>query len=196
MVKARFFPGVTSARYSINGMVVGVLTLSLVACVNIEVEPEPEPEPVSVAPVIEKVVPVETQLIAAFSSQQLTTEVTDRGVVVYIPGVFFTFDNADLSFEAREKIRFFASVVQRDFVVHRQVAVEGHTDSTGDEEFNFGLSKRRAEAAMDELVFSGIDPDRIELGWFGESAPIAPNESLEGRGRNRRVEFIILNPSE
>jgi OOP family OmpA-OmpF porin len=54
------------------------------------------------------------------------------------------------------------------------------------------LSKRRAEAVRDYLVSRGIDPSRINVLFFGQTMPIAPNDTAEGRQQNRRVEMVII----
>jgi OOP family OmpA-OmpF porin len=69
-----------------------------------------------------------------------------------------------------------------------QVDVEGHTDSQGAEDYNQGLSQRRAQAVVDYLVSQhGIDADRLEAKGYGESQPVATNDTEEGRAENRRV---------
>lgn len=68
------------------------------------------------------------------------------------------------------------------------VDIEGHTDSTGPEDYNQKLSQRRAQAVVDLLVNEhGIAPQRLEAKGFGESKPVADNSTLEGRAENRRV---------
>jgi outer membrane protein OmpA-like peptidoglycan-associated protein len=71
------------------------------------------------------------------------------------------------------------------------IRVEGHTDSTGSEEYNMNLSKRRAQAVADLLVQRNVSSARIELVGYGETAPIASNETEAGRQMNRRVEIKI-----
>ena len=71
------------------------------------------------------------------------------------------------------------------------VQLEGHTDSTGPEAYNMGLSVRRAEAVKNHLVENGIDTSRLTTKGFGESNPIAPNDTAKGRAENRRVGFTI-----
>lgn len=69
-----------------------------------------------------------------------------------------------------------------------QVEVEGHTDSTGPEEYNQSLSERRARAVVDLLVNQyGVERDRLRAVGYGESRPVADNDSREGRAQNRRV---------
>ncbi|HEX7037108.1 MAG TPA: OmpA family protein [Pseudomonadales bacterium] len=69
--------------------------------------------------------------------------------------------------------------------------VEGHTDSVGDETYNQQLSERRARAVVEALVNSGIDRDRLTARGYGESRPIASNDTEEGRAQNRRVTVVV-----
>ena len=77
----------------------------------------------------------------------------------------------------------------------RTVAIEGHTDSVGGDDYNLGLSQRRADSVRSNLVSRGVDAARITAMGAGESAPVAGNESAAGRQQNRRVEVIISNPA-
>ncbi|MGI8822305.1 MAG: OmpA family protein [Acidimicrobiia bacterium] len=72
------------------------------------------------------------------------------------------------------------------------VEIAGHTDSVGSDESNLVLSVRRAEAVLAYLVERGEDPDRFVVTGYGESQPVADNDTTEGRARNRRIEFIAL----
>ena len=67
--------------------------------------------------------------------------------------------------------------------------IEGHTDSRGDDDFNLDLSQRRAAAVVDFLVWRGVSRDRLVPIGFGETKPIADNESPAGQATNRRVVF-------
>ena len=71
------------------------------------------------------------------------------------------------------------------------IQVEGHTDSTGSESYNMDLSSRRAEAVKNLLVQKGVEPSRILTIAYGESKPIASNDSDYGRAKNRRVEIKV-----
>jgi OOP family OmpA-OmpF porin len=74
-----------------------------------------------------------------------------------------------------------------------QVKIIGHTDSDGNDAANLELSKRRADAVRDILVKEfGIDESRMQTDGKGETQPIAPNTSVEGKAQNRRVEFIKM----
>ncbi len=74
-----------------------------------------------------------------------------------------------------------------------KIDLQGHTDSTGSAELNLKLSKQRADAVKNELVKRGISADRISAEGFGNSKPVATNETEEGRQKNRRTEFRIKN---
>lgn len=83
-----------------------------------------------------------------------------------------------------------------DFLSENQtvrIRIIGHTDSVGSDESNQRLSEGRAKSVRNEMIRRGIDPSRIEFEGKGEMAPIATNETEEGRAQNRRVEFIILS---
>ena len=75
-----------------------------------------------------------------------------------------------------------------------RMVVEGHTDDVGSDELNLALSQRRAEAAVAWIVANGgIDPSRFEPVGFGETEPVADNESPEGRRINRRIEVRLID---
>lgn len=73
-----------------------------------------------------------------------------------------------------------------------KLKVSGYTDSSGDENFNLALSKKRAAAVKNYLISDGIDASRIEADGYGEANPVADNSTREGRAKNRRVEFEII----
>lgn len=73
-----------------------------------------------------------------------------------------------------------------------KLLLAGHTDSEGSASTNLTLSKKRAEAVKYYLIERGIDPERIQTVYFGESQPIADNDTPEGRQQNRRVEMTVL----
>ena len=71
------------------------------------------------------------------------------------------------------------------------VIVAGHTDSVGTDAYNMKLSKRRAESVRNYLASHGIAGDRIRVEAFGESQPVASNDTADGRAQNRRVELHL-----
>jgi outer membrane protein OmpA-like peptidoglycan-associated protein len=103
--------------------------------------------------------------------------------------VTFDYDSAVVKPGAYSEIDRIANVMRQ--YPDTYIQVEGHTDSTGSEEYNLELSARRAVAVKNLLVQKGVSPSRIETVTFGESRPIATNETEAGRQMNRRVEIKI-----
>ncbi len=107
-----------------------------------------------------------------------------------LEGITFDFDKAVIRASSEPTLQEAGKVMERFTSV--KVRIEGHTDSIGSEEYNQGLSERRAQAVKDYLEQNfKIDPGRIEAVGFGESKPIADNQSEEGRAQNRRIEFVV-----
>ena len=73
------------------------------------------------------------------------------------------------------------------------IEVAGHTDSFGHPAYNMQLSEARAKAVVDYLAKLGLSPDRFISRGYGESRPVASNRTNEGRGKNRRIEFLIID---
>ena len=69
--------------------------------------------------------------------------------------------------------------------------VEGHTDSSGGDEYNLKLSRLRAEAVRSVLVAGGVSPERVESQGYGKTRPVASNATAEGKAQNRRVEIVL-----
>jgi outer membrane protein OmpA-like peptidoglycan-associated protein len=69
--------------------------------------------------------------------------------------------------------------------------IVGHTDATGPDEYNMGLSERRAAAAANDLSAQGVARDRLRSTGRGETEPVAPNDTEADRQKNRRVEVAI-----
>jgi OOP family OmpA-OmpF porin len=103
---------------------------------------------------------------------------------------YFDFDKSFLRPEGKETL----DALVRDMGDLNSVAeitAVGHTDSIGTDEYNQGLSERRASSVREYLVDQGVPADRIETKGMGESQPVATNETPEGRQQNRRVEVTI-----
>jgi OmpA-OmpF porin, OOP family len=131
---------------------------------------------------------VEDQLAA------LQARVTERGIVLTLSDVFFEVDSANLRPEGMQNLAQLAAFLTAH--PDRALAIEGHADSTGTDDYNQGLSERRATAVKAFLASSGVDPSRVFAQGFGERYPIASNDSTDGRARNRRVEMLVMNPGE
>jgi outer membrane protein OmpA-like peptidoglycan-associated protein len=139
------------------------------------------------------------QLQNIFSKLGLQTETSDQGVVVFIPDVYFDYDSANLNAIARERIGKIALIVNDSRVIQRNILVEGHTDSVGSDEFNLGLSMRRAIAVKQRLILGKVSEQRILSKGYGEKYPVALNSNPDGtdnavgRSKNRRVEITVRN---
>lgn len=73
-----------------------------------------------------------------------------------------------------------------------QVQVEGHTDATGSSAYNQRISHERAKAVAEHLTMLGVAPARVTFIGYGETRPIASNDTAEGRAMNRRISFTIV----
>lgn len=113
--------------------------------------------------------------------------VTLETITLYIT---FPLDSAEIGGQYDDDIREIADALESDPDVTTEIA--GHTDSTGAAAYNQELSQRRAEAVADRLTnVYGIDSQRISPVGYGESDPVADNETSDGRAQNRRVEARI-----
>lgn len=111
-------------------------------------------------------------------------------VTASFQNIEFEFDSADLTEDSYPILNQIASIL-KDNPTWGALVVKGHTDSTGPEAYNQGLSERRAAAVKDYLVSQGISSSIMTTEGYGESQPIATNDTREGRQANRRVEFEI-----
>ena len=110
--------------------------------------------------------------------------------VVVLNNVFFDFDKATLKSESFPELnRIVEILMKRNEMV---IEVAGHTDSKGADDYNLGLSKRRAESVVKYFSDKGIKNEKYSVVYFGETKPVESNETVEGRSKNRRVEFTII----
>jgi outer membrane protein OmpA-like peptidoglycan-associated protein len=123
---------------------------------------------------------------------ELNARPTDRGLVVTLGDVLFVSGQADLKGSATGNLNKLAAFLNE--YPSRTVVIEGHTDSVGSEDYNQGLSQRRADSVKTYLVGQGIGSARLAAAGKGENAPVAVNDSAAGRQQNRRVEVIIDSP--
>ena len=128
------------------------------------------------------------QLLEQFN-RILDTRDTPRGLVVNMADVLFDTARFDLRPIAREKLARFSGIV----LAHPglNLAIEGHTDSTGSDELNQKLSEQRAESVRKYLIEQGLPDSSLTATGFGKTMPIADNSTAAGRQQNRRVELII-----
>jgi outer membrane protein OmpA-like peptidoglycan-associated protein len=128
------------------------------------------------------------QLLVQFNSI-LQTRDTARGLIVNMSDVLFDTAQYTLKPGAREKLAKVAGIILGHPGL--RIAVEGHTDSVGGDEYNMTLSDRRANAVRDYLVSQGLNGGTITAQGFGKTRPVADNSTAAGRQQNRRVELVV-----
>jgi outer membrane protein OmpA-like peptidoglycan-associated protein len=109
---------------------------------------------------------------------------------IVLRGVNFDFDKSEIRPDAAVILDEVVSILSG--APDTQVRIEGHTCSMGPDAYNQGLSERRAASVLKYLVEHGIATSRLSSAGFGESSPMATNDTREGRALNRRVELQVL----
>ncbi|MEZ5056463.1 MAG: OmpA family protein [Saprospiraceae bacterium] len=116
---------------------------------------------------------------------------------LYVENLFFDFDRYNLRQKSKSDLQDLAALLTSQ--PSYRVILMAHTDAKGSNEYNIQLSQNRAKSAKDYLIGIGIDEDRIETGYSGETQPIAVNQmgngtdAPQGRQFNRRVEITVLD---
>jgi outer membrane protein OmpA-like peptidoglycan-associated protein len=119
----------------------------------------------------------------------------EGGQIRILQQVFFDTDRDTIKRRSNRILQAVADVLRAAPHI-RRVSVDGHTDNRADEAHNMDLSQRRAAAVVRWLVEHGIEPSRLEAHGYGPTRPIDTNDTAAGRARNRRVEFVILDPPQ
>jgi len=122
-------------------------------------------------------------------NQVLATRDSARGLIANMSDVLFRSGSYELLPAARERLAKVSGIILAYPSLH--LAVEGHTDSVGGDQYNQTLSEQRAEAVRDYFVQQGISGSAVDAQGFGKTEPIASNDTPEGRQQNRRVELIL-----
>jgi len=119
----------------------------------------------------------------------LATRDTAKGLIVSMSDVLFDTNQATLKPGAREKLAKVSGILLAYPTLH--LTLDGYTDSTGSDEYNMGLSERRADSVRDYLVSNGISSANVESHGHGKDNPVADNGTAAGRQQNRRVEMLV-----
>jgi outer membrane protein OmpA-like peptidoglycan-associated protein len=109
--------------------------------------------------------------------------------VEFTEKILFDFSSAELKPVSRENLNKLGTILNK--YPDTDIEIQGHTDSRGTDEYNMGLATRRAHAVSSYLASNGVGSKRVTLRPFGESVPVASNDTDEGRTQNRRVNFLI-----
>ena len=115
-------------------------------------------------------------------------------VVTFESGLLFAYDSDVIQGNAGTNLTNLAESL--DKYDDTDVLIVGHTDATGSDAYNQGLSERRAASAANYLVSRGVERERLRATGRGESEPIDSNATAEGRSLNRRVEVVIVAGDE
>lgn len=116
---------------------------------------------------------------------------TDEGVLVTLESdLLFPSNSSYLTEQAKLELDKLEKILTQD--AGASIIVNGHTDATGTKEYNQELSEKRAVSVKTYLTGKGISANRITTHGFGIEKPIAPNNTPEGRQKNRRVEIIVV----
>ncbi|HYP04623.1 MAG TPA: OmpA family protein [Bryobacteraceae bacterium] len=128
------------------------------------------------------------QLLQQFN-MILETRDSARGLIVNMSDVLFDTAKYTLRPAAREKLARVGGIVLSHPGL--KIEVEGHTDSVGSDEYNQKLSEQRANAVREYLLSQGLQAGSLTSKGFGESTPVASNDTAAGRQQNRRVELVV-----
>lgn len=119
-------------------------------------------------------------------------EVKVEEKIVITQKIHFEFDRSKIRPISYPILNDVADLLMRNPQIHH-LRIEGHTDWIGSDAYNQGLSQRRANSVRQYLIDKGIAPDRLVAVGYGETRPIADNNTVLGRAKNRRVEFTVLD---
>lgn len=130
---------------------------------------------------------------AAFKEVTMDIEMKpmNEGFNMVLTNIFFDTDKFELKSESQDVLGRLEALLKEKPTL--QIEISGHTDNEGSAEYNQQLSESRAKSVVDYLVSKGVDPKRMSYTGFGETKPFAPNTTLEGRKKNRRIEFKITS---
>ncbi|MGI8892224.1 MAG: OmpA family protein [Bacteroidia bacterium] len=110
--------------------------------------------------------------------------------ITFDSGILFAVNSHELSEASRTNIRNLAETLKK--YEDTNILIEGHTDSTGEDDYNQKLSERRANSVSGYLKSNGVAGNRITTVGYGENQPVATNDTEAGRTENRRVEVAIF----
>ena len=112
------------------------------------------------------------------------------GTKIVLRNIFFDYNKETLKPESTPELERLIKLLKD--IPTLKIEIGGHTDSKGTDDYNLSLSAKRAKSVVDYLTKNGISSDRLKSNGYGESQPMATNETDEGRALNRRTEFTVL----
>ena len=127
---------------------------------------------------------------AAIVKKDIALKQVKVGKKIVLNNIFFETGKADLSTESTLELERMAEFMAKEKKL--KIEISGHTDNVGSDASNQSLSEARAKAVVSYLTSNGVDSARLVAKGYGESQPIASNDSDKGRAQNRRTEFKIV----
>ena len=139
-----------------------------------------------------KTIPVDISHVTApeTRSYEVTLQSIKKELTIRLDDLNFDYNSASISDTAGAILEIAAIFLKENTNV--KVEISAHTDNVGSPGFNLDLSNRRAASVVEALVAKGVSPETLIAKGYGETKPVTENETEEGRARNRRVEFRIL----
>lgn len=129
------------------------------------------------------------QTIKKVTADEIAKDLTEKGKsILYIN---FDVDKATISTDGKKIVNEIAQALKKNNSL--KIAIEGHTDNTGDAAHNKKLSNDRANAVLSTLTTQGIDKSRLSAKGFGAEQPLVANDSEDNKSKNRRVELVKIN---
>lgn len=128
--------------------------------------------------------------IANASTEDIAKALKEDGKVVISGGILFATDSAELAPSAEDLVMRVSEVMKKNPDLN--ISVVGHTDNTGDYNYNVQLSERRAKAFANALIKDGVSANRLTAVGVGPQSLVATNDTAEGRAQNRRVELVLM----
>lgn len=130
-----------------------------------------------------------TQTIEKVTSDDIAKDLAEKGKsILYIN---FDVDKSNVTADGKEVIDQIAGALKKEPLL--KIAIEGHTDNTGDVAHNKKLSNDRANTVLNALVSNGIEKTRLSAKGFGAERPLVANDSEDNKAKNRRVELVKVN---
>ena len=113
----------------------------------------------------------------------------ETGKVCDLRDIYYETNDYSLTQESKMLLALFIEFLKENPTV--KVEIQGHTDNIGNDADNLLLSEHRAKSVYDYVIGQGIEPNRLRYKGYGESTPIASNNTEAGRAKNRRTVFLI-----
>lgn len=122
-------------------------------------------------------------------NDDVVVDTVPEGLVIRLGEILFDTDSYTLKEDAKDTVDNIINAIKQTYP-DREIIVEGHTDNTGEANYNQALSEKRAKTVAD-YIFPKLEHDKLSYRGFGDKEPIASNDNPDGRQKNRRVDIII-----